>query len=530
MPILKISWPFRKPASPRLNSSNVSSQAIRFPKNYMSTDQKFPLTVKKIFWLVAVPSLLLATLFRWPLLGGSFWLDEAAQALEAVRPWSEQLSLDADFQPPLYHLWLYLWQLVSHQEWWLRLASLIPGVLSISLLSGWWGTRRGVTAAWLLALLLITSSLHVFYSQELRPYMLAVLWFTCSLVCWQQWWRGGKSKWLWLMTLTNAAGALTSYVFMFWWPAQLLVTVIFSSHRRERIILLTRSLLVSFMLWLSWWPWFWRQWQTASLLRQQLPGWEQVVSIPFFKAPLLILGQFIFGLQPLDLNWWFVFILGGIYSLLGFLTWRQRARIGRTEKILIVSLISSFMIAWIFSWWTPVLAAKRVLWLLPLFYLWVVSVWQRSDRWSSLLVAILLLVNITSLYRYWQFPSWQRENWRAAVQQIEENYQPSNTAVVFGFDGAFAPWEWYSQEEYKLITTGTAPLSKISEVQAAFEDLHQYENVVVFDYLRDLTDPQMLIDQELRSEGYELLQVLDYPKIGFIRMYYKQTLFAQLGD
>ena len=51
--------------------------------------------------------LLLAVMLRIPHLSGSFWLDEAAQALEIVRPLSQQLQIIDDFQPPLLHLILW---------------------------------------------------------------------------------------------------------------------------------------------------------------------------------------------------------------------------------------------------------------------------------------------------------------------------------------------------------------------------------------------------------------------------------------
>jgi len=37
--------------------------------------------------------LILATAVRLPLLGGSFWLDEAAQALESARPFNQQRTI-----------------------------------------------------------------------------------------------------------------------------------------------------------------------------------------------------------------------------------------------------------------------------------------------------------------------------------------------------------------------------------------------------------------------------------------------------
>lgn len=128
----------------------------------------------------------LALLVRLIQLNSSFWLDEAAQALESQRPLSQQLQLANDFQPPLYHLVVHLLIQFGTTEAWLRLASLIPGLITV------WLTMKigqhlfnrdvGLTAGVLLA----TSQFHLFYSQELRPYALAACLALASFWYWLQ--------------------------------------------------------------------------------------------------------------------------------------------------------------------------------------------------------------------------------------------------------------------------------------------------------------------------------------------------------
>lgn len=84
----------------------------------------FP-TSKPTPLVYSIAILLLALILRLLLINHSFWLDEAAQAIESARPLSQQLEIAKDFQPPLFHLWLHLFTYLSHAEWWLRLASLI---------------------------------------------------------------------------------------------------------------------------------------------------------------------------------------------------------------------------------------------------------------------------------------------------------------------------------------------------------------------------------------------------------------------
>ncbi len=132
-------------------------------------------------FLVISCILFIALLLRLPLFSGSFWLDEAAQALESARPLTQQLDIRDDFQPPLLHLITYVSIRLSTAEWWLRLwGALIPGLISIYYTYKI-GTRvRNQFTGILAAGLLTTSSLHIFFSQELRPYALPTALATAS--------------------------------------------------------------------------------------------------------------------------------------------------------------------------------------------------------------------------------------------------------------------------------------------------------------------------------------------------------------
>ena len=74
----------------------------------------------------------LAFLLRLPHLNGSFWLDEAAQALESARPAHEQFQIADDFQPPLLHLLTFIALRLGKSEAWLRLiGAVLPSLLTI---------------------------------------------------------------------------------------------------------------------------------------------------------------------------------------------------------------------------------------------------------------------------------------------------------------------------------------------------------------------------------------------------------------
>lgn len=490
------------------------------------------------FWLWLGCLGAVTLVLRLPLLAGSFWLDEAAQALEVVRPWSQQLAIAADFQPPLFHLLLHVWQYGGHQEWWLRLVSVWSGILSTLVFAALAWRWLGRRASFMVGIWLATSSLMVFYSQELRPYMLAVAWASLALwAYWQLLWppsqntsqpRTAPRAALQLYILANLAGALTSYVYLFFMLAQAVSALWVSRRAFGQIV---RALSVSGLFWLAWLPGLLEQLAASRALRLAVPGWEAVVSLSQLKAVPVTLAKFWLGIVPVDWSWHdaILVILTCTYVFyIGIKHWQSINESAKRGLLVSLSLgVVTILASWLFSFWTPVITPKRVLFLLPLMYLVSAQVSTRFTRGGWVVFLVILGLNVWGLGRYWTEPALQRENWRAAVAAIEARYRPDNTVVVFGFDAPFAPWAWYQRENLPTQSTGFAPLATLSDAFVALEPVSQYENVVLFDYLLDLSDPQHYLSQVLEAKGYTALEVLDYPQLGFIRLYYQQKLFAE---
>jgi len=125
----------------------------------------------------------------------NLWWDEAL-AVWAVRKGLVGATLwtAADVHPPLYFWSLWGWvQVVGESELAMRLLSASFGVLTVAgvyalgkLVGGW---RAGVVAALLTAL----SRFHVWWSQEMRMYVLAGLCCTLSLYCFLRWFRAERT-------------------------------------------------------------------------------------------------------------------------------------------------------------------------------------------------------------------------------------------------------------------------------------------------------------------------------------------------
>src|SRR3989339_181776 len=124
------------------------------------------------FWfpVILLAGTLLRTLAAWP---SEVWLDEANGILLASSPfsaWADVLALDSS--PPLYYLVLRVFATLSLSSFWLRIPSLLAGVLTLVLVHQVCTVLHSRRCGLLATALLAFSPLHVFYSGELRMYSL----------------------------------------------------------------------------------------------------------------------------------------------------------------------------------------------------------------------------------------------------------------------------------------------------------------------------------------------------------------------
>lgn len=479
---------------------------------------------KKTIWVIIAGAVLL----RLPGLFDSFWLDEAAQAIEVTRPWFEQLAIAKDFQPPLLHLYLHFFQYLGTTEWWLRWwGALLPGLLTIycTYVIGkrLFSHQTGLIAAAFLS----TSSLHVFFSQELRPYSLPAFWASLSWLLLTQK-KPTTNSWI-LFSLVTAAGLYSSYLYPFLALSQL-VSIVYDRKLLKPVI---ASMFGSAVLFLPWLPSLLEQLAIGTTLRSSLPGWENVVSTSAMTAPFLVAGKFVLGLDALDLNLAtvlpFLTVVTTVLLLLknfwGVASSQQKSYM----RLLFTWLVVPFVSAWLVTWFIPVISPKRLLFLLPAWYLIVAAlttlpiIKPLQSRISTFLIILIFALNGVGLIKYYFQPNLQRENWRTLHTTIINTYPASDSLAVFGFDEPFAPWIWYDDGNYPTLATGVLVSSTLEAVTTQLKVAHNYQYVLVFDYLRDLSDPQGLIEASLTSLGFTEVDYLDTPQIGFVRVYARST-------
>lgn len=470
-------------------------------------------------------------------------MDEAAQALESIRPLSQQLDIVADFQPPLLHYILHFATYISVSEWFLRtIGALIPGLISIYYSYKFADELFGERIAPIVALLLATSSFHIYFSQELRPYALPTALATASMYYFAKvLFAKNAQKFDWIaLTISNTLGIYSSYLFPFFMISQL-ISILFIPKVKQKMSALI-SLVVSSALFLPLLPLFLSQLAEGGNVRSQLPGWENVVSIPQLKAVPLVFAKLIFGVVPLDLNIVIVGFMGAltIVTLLLFNSlFSRNKKFSPSSKlsILISWLIIPITTAWLISFAVPVVRPKRLLFILPALYIFIALGWQylqkqKQNSLATIFLSIFFLLNIFSTLQYFSNPSLQRENWRDLREHLYEKYSAQTTTVVYSFPDAFSPMRWYeltqpNETEFAEYTTGYLSISDHPDLENDLKQLSEYRTILVFDYLRDLTDPNKRIDAVLLELGYSETYQIDAGNIGFVREFTQQD--AMIG-
>lgn len=504
---------------------------------------------KHWYWLVGLV-LLLALLLRLPLLSGSFWLDEAAQALESARPLSQQLNIRDDFQPPLLHLIVHFAQYGSRAEWWQRLfGAVLPGIFSIlgtmliarKILSKNFSSNGSL----LVGILLATNSFHIFFSQELRPYALPMLFAVWS------WWvllqAKHSPKYVVSWAVLSLLGLYSSYLY----PFLLLSQCIYLGGRiwkTKSVQIWLAGLLGIILGFIPWLPSFVSQLQAGQLLRIQLPQWETTVSTSQLKVLPLVLAKFIYGVLDVSVN---AYYLGGVTLLclligiltLGLLKNQQSKPISSKQKqamsLLVSWLFVPLLSAWLVSFFVPVIQPKRVIFLLPAFYLLVVWAFARSQSMSfwyhragCALVGILICINLFSVHQYYTDQRLQRENWRDVLATVSRKHPQAFT--LSSFPAPFAPIEWYrpafiNSPMAQDLASGTLHIDSQATADQIIDDialLKLTNTMIYFEYLTDLTDPNQYLRTAIENSGYQLQDLLDYPGIGFVRIYQYTPSYA----
>jgi len=176
----------------------------------MARPSKMHTSRKPVLVSIVVAALSLRLLF---LDAQPLWWDEGYSVYFSTEPLGRLIALTSfDIHPPLYYVFLKAWfALVGVSPVRARLLSVLLGVLAVRLM---WSVAHRLSprpVAVVATVLLATSPLHIYYSQEVRMYalltLLALAGVNALLEACQ---TGRRRQWAWLVVLATAT-MLTQY-------------------------------------------------------------------------------------------------------------------------------------------------------------------------------------------------------------------------------------------------------------------------------------------------------------------------------
>ena len=473
-----------------------------------------------MIWII----LILATFLRLININQSLWLDEAINVLGAKENGFWDLITKyaiGDFHPPGFFALLWIWEKIGGiGEIWVRLPSVIFGVLTVWVVyllgKEMFSRKVGVLGA----LFLTLAPLHIYYSQEARMYSLACLSSALSFYSFYKLLNKDKGNWqdLGKYTLGNILVLYSDYLVYLIFPAQFIFLIFFKRGKIKNFLF---SWFISFIAFLPWAFIFPKQLAAGTYAAALLPGWASIVGGTSFKELFLIPVKTFFGKISLENKYLYGLVASLVSLLYGFIILLGLKKLDQATKLLILWIVVPIGLSFTISFFIPVLSYFRMIFILPAFYLILAkglyTLHSRGTPWRVTLVGICL-ISIISLGAYYINPKFQREDWRNAVKKVEQMVGEDGI-VLFESPNVFSPFRYYANN----IGNSQGGLVKIPvDNENDIKPIPQTNNVYLFEYLVDITDPKRLLEKKIETQGFKKIETLNFNGVGFVHHFILQ--------
>src|SRR5258708_1336286 len=429
-------------------------------------------------------TLILALGFRLMSLNQYLWLDEATSALTTKMNLADFFGkfMPGDFHPPLYYLTLRVWAaFFGTSELAFRSLSVLFGIATIYLVY-----KLGGKIA---ALLLATSGLHIYYSQETRMYSMSTFLVTLAMFSFVKI-LNKKARGLWwgIFALVLGLIGLTDYL-----PLLILIPiwvfVIISKKDKKWLTKFVVSHIILLIFALLWGPTFFKQLTAGVNVTTTSPSWVNVLGKFSIKDVLLIPVKFVIGRVGFDNKYLYSIIVGISLLLYGFIAVKSR------KLLFWLWLLIPVGLALVISIKLPVLNYFRFLFVLPAFYLIIANGLENiNKKWRWLFLTLVVGINQLSSLIYLTNQKIQRENWRGAVNFIQSN-QTQNSVVIFPADSQMEVYRYYAP---KAQIYGPGAIGK------------GYSVIWLIRYAQPISDPEDTTRAKIEDLNYKKLNEFDF--------------------
>jgi hypothetical protein len=420
-----------------------SSSSPRVPCSHEDEDPEPPrsrASEGRWAWGIATITLLALLLRLYRLNGQSFWVDEVVTWHGAHLPITKLLAVRSYYgmAHSLYYAIMHGVVLVSDSELALRLPSALFGALSVPLLyaigARWFDRGTGVAAS----ILLTFSPLHLYYSQEARPYAAVLFFILLAMVCLDRAVRTPDRRWQVGFVVSTTAAFLSHPIALAFLPIGFFYVVVATTpaaRRRLRgsfaallvaisaflVVMISRPPVRTFnpaeppgLLAIPYSLWTFAAGFSLGPSIRELHGPDRV-QIALGHIPVVALGALIFG---------------GLAFLGALRIWRDDRR---STMVVAVWLIVPIL----FVFWGALATHHpfNVRYMLPALppFLLLVGRGTRAlspGRWHVVAWVAVLGLTGASILQYHLDPRYQREDYRAAVRWLEARALPDDLLLV----------------------------------------------------------------------------------------------------
>ncbi|PIS09177.1 hypothetical protein COT75_02870 [Candidatus Beckwithbacteria bacterium CG10_big_fil_rev_8_21_14_0_10_34_10] len=431
---------------------------------------------------------LFVLLLRFVSISQSLWLDEAFSFEVATKyPLKELLFnfLPKDFYPPLYYLILHFWlKIFPATEFFLRLPSIIFSILSCfyayKLFKLYYHDKKGAVFS---LLLLGTSPLYLYYSQEARTYVLTSLLVILSIYYFAKLVKKRSFSNAFLYILTTLFMIYSHYLSFFLLPAQWFYFLTLKLKKKD----LVNFFLVNFILlilYLPWLPILLKQLKIGNKVAGESSVWSQTLGNLSFKNIGLLPVKFIMGRVSFDNKVLYGFIAFISFLFFGYLILKAYEK---GLSLFFFWLIVPIVLGIIVSIKLPILSYFRFLFCLPALYLLLARGITRT-RQPRVFLGMALFINLFFCFKYLFNPINHREDWKQAVTQLHQENILKEPVLIF--QNVTAPFEYYDKGES----------SKVYIFQK--EAVVNFDSVWLIPYAQPIFDPQDETRLFLKNNGF----------------------------
>lgn len=437
-----------------------------------------------------------AFVFRLIGINQSLWLDEATSALvvrnKDIIGILTEFSV-SDFHPPLYYLLLEVWGTVlGTGEVILRLLSVLFGIGTVIITCKIAQFFEKKTLPILAGILLATSPLHIYYSQEARMYAMAAFLVSVSVYLFLKY-QSKKSSLIYMTGSGSffALAFLTDYTTVFMVPAFIAMWFFTSKRKLKQLLVFFLPLLISII---GIFPLFTYQFSSALHVKETGSLWWGILGTFTFKNIALVPIKFVIGRISFENNLIYALYAGvslGLFSLLVIKAWKDK-----TKKVLpiIFWLVIPVVSTIAFSAILPVLYYFRLLYVLPALYILIAyGLIKMPERFFMPALLGVLTINLLSSALYFSNTKFQREDWRGLVQYISTHEE--NSQVVFSANSQMEAFDYYN-----------AGNDRVGPENIDFNK----DKIWLMRYVHDIYDPHNLIPEKIDAEGFKKVQEHDF--------------------